>query len=216
MKKCIHFIILIAVYVGLKMVFDCIPVKAGSLLLLYVKKAALASSIISAALFYIYKDKISFKSLHIATPHWARYVLIGLGTYLLVIPVLMVTTMAGRYLLSLFSSGAGGVTRVPSFTSPTRSMLYALYAITVTPFVQELFFRGAVYTSLRGKIGVWPALLVSALLFSLLHFKLIWILPYFFLGIFFGYLYEKTGSLLTPIAAHAMNNVVALFFYFLF
>lgn len=45
------------------MVFDCIPVKAGSLLLLYVKKAALASCIISSALFYLYKDKISFKSL---------------------------------------------------------------------------------------------------------------------------------------------------------
>lgn len=55
----------------------------------------------------------------------------------------------------------------------------------------------------------WPALLVASAVFSVIHFSVVpWqgLISLFVLGLVFGYVYERTGSLLTPILAHAVFN----------
>jgi sodium transport system permease protein len=72
---------------------------------------------------------------------------------------------------------------------------------------EELFFRGFVLTGLR-KLGMWPAVVTSGLLFGIAHSSIYRILPTLFLGIVFGYLVWKTGSVVCSIVAHALNNGV--------
>lgn len=84
-------------------------------------------------------------------------------------------------------------------------------AVFLAPLVEELAFRGVFQTSLLRLFGErrWPALLLAAAVFSIIHYAVVpWqaLFPLFILGLVFGYLYERTGSLLTPILAHAVYN----------
>jgi sodium transport system permease protein len=80
--------------------------------------------------------------------------------------------------------------------------------IGVTPAIcEELFFRGFVLSGLR-RLGIVPALLVSALLFGLAHSSIYRLLPTAFLGLLLGYAVWRTGSVTCSIIAHALNNAL--------
>lgn len=76
----------------------------------------------------------------------------------------------------------------------------------VTPAVcEELFFRGLVMGGFR-KLGFWPALLTSSLLFAVAHSSIYRLLPTFILGMVLGFAAWRTRSLFTSILIHAINN----------
>jgi hypothetical protein len=80
----------------------------------------------------------------------------------------------------------------------------------VAPVVEEIFFRGFVFTGLRGKWG-WPtAALASAGLFALAHVLPTSFLPIFILGLIFAWLYQVSGSIWPAILMHMLTNSVAL------
>ena len=80
----------------------------------------------------------------------------------------------------------------------------------VAPFVEEVFFRGFVFTGLRGKWGWKKAALASAGLFALAHVVPTSILPIFILGLIFAALYQVSGSIWPGILMHMLTNTVAL------
>lgn len=84
------------------------------------------------------------------------------------------------------------------------------FVAAVTPAVcEELFFRGLVLSGLR-PFGKWPAIVISALLFGIAHASIYRLLPTFLLGILFGVLVWRSGSIVTSIVAHAINNGLLL------
>jgi uncharacterized protein len=81
----------------------------------------------------------------------------------------------------------------------------------VAPVVEEIFFRGFVFTGLRQHWG-WPkAALASAGLFALAHLLPTSILPIFILGLIFALLYQVSGSIWPAILMHMLTNSAALF-----
>ncbi len=84
-----------------------------------------------------------------------------------------------------------------------------LAVIAVTPAIcEELFFRGVVMSGLR-RLGQWPAIGISSLLFAVAHASIYRLLPTFVLGVLLGFLVWKTGSILTGMVVHALNNGIA-------
>jgi len=79
----------------------------------------------------------------------------------------------------------------------------------VAPMAEEFFFRGFMFTALRGVLGLWPAALITGFVFGLIHFKLEFLAPLAVLGVALCLLYAKTGSLLPCIALHSLNNSLA-------
>jgi sodium transport system permease protein len=78
--------------------------------------------------------------------------------------------------------------------------------VGITPAIcEELFFRGFVLSGLR-RLGILPAVLVSALLFGLAHASIYRLLPTAFLGVLFAYAVWRSGSVGCSIVAHALNN----------
>ncbi len=76
----------------------------------------------------------------------------------------------------------------------------------VTPAIcEELFFRGLVFSGLR-RLGAWPAVLLSALLFGLAHASIYRLLPTFILGVLLGVLRWRSGSVVPGMVMHALNN----------
>ena len=80
----------------------------------------------------------------------------------------------------------------------------------LAPFCEEFIFRGIVYRGLATRIPDWGAAMGSSLLFSVLHMELKFMLPIFVMGLLMCWAYRKSGSLLAPVAIHALNNLIAL------
>jgi membrane protease YdiL (CAAX protease family) len=81
----------------------------------------------------------------------------------------------------------------------------------IAPFVEEIFFRGFVFTGLRGRWGWSRAALASAGLFALVHLIPTSILPIFILGLIFAYLFQVSGSIWPAVLMHMLTNSAALF-----
>lgn len=85
----------------------------------------------------------------------------------------------------------------------------AVIIVVVAPLFEEIFFRGFLYRILRGRLGLWPALVIGGSLFGAVHLAsggplaVALIAP---LGFLLCLIYERSGSLYPCIALHALNN----------
>jgi membrane protease YdiL (CAAX protease family) len=90
--------------------------------------------------------------------------------------------------------------------------LLAILAVVAAPVVEETYFRGWIFTSLRAHWGRWPAMVITALLFGLAHYESthLYALAVFPLGLVLAALRERTGSAGTSMLFHAANNLIAV------
>jgi membrane protease YdiL (CAAX protease family) len=99
-------------------------------------------------------------------------------------------------------------------TNENTSLLLLSAALTcvVAPICEEFLFRGFIFTSLRNWHGVWPAAIISGVLFGAVHAgsaPAVDLVPLAGLGFGLCLLYRATGSLYPCIAAHSLNNSLA-------
>ncbi len=127
------------------------------------------------------------------------------------VPLLVLFAYCILPLISLINLGSmllGGENAAASLTGTiSRLPLWlSLLCISVLPgVVEEFIFRGLLYGTYR-KRGTWRAILVSALLFGLMHMNLNQFCYAFVMGVIFALLYEATGSLTAPMLVHAVYN----------
>jgi membrane protease YdiL (CAAX protease family) len=93
----------------------------------------------------------------------------------------------------------------------TGTKLLLLLVVNVqAPVMEELIMRGFFLEGLRHtKVGLKGAVLLSAFVWAILHvqYDLYGIGSIFVLGIVYGFVRIRTGSILPVIAMHALNNV---------
>lgn len=87
-------------------------------------------------------------------------------------------------------------------------LLPPLLSYTIlAPLFEELVFRGVLYSTLRRYWNAPIAMVVSALIFSLAHgYGTFGLITIFWSGLLWAWAYEKTGSILPGMVAHALNN----------
>jgi uncharacterized protein len=75
---------------------------------------------------------------------------------------------------------------------------------------EELFFRGYMQTRLGEAWGATRAVVVTAACFGLLHLDLsgVHMALAFAMGLYLGFIVERTGSVLPAIVCHVVNNIV--------
>lgn len=84
-------------------------------------------------------------------------------------------------------------------------MEYVLFA----PIFEELAFRGLLFGILRRRYRWGPAAVISAGIFAIAHgYGLVGFVSVFWSGLLWAWIYEKTGSLVPSMAAHAINNLL--------
>ncbi len=77
----------------------------------------------------------------------------------------------------------------------------------ITGISEELIFRGVLLTKIReASNNKHYAVLVSGLIFAIIHLQPLVLLPMFFLGIVLGYIYTETKNLSYAIMFHALFN----------
>lgn len=95
--------------------------------------------------------------------------------------------------------------------------------VILPPLIEEILFRGFLYTGLRSRLTIVWATLITSVLFAIPHLfasseGLLWIaaIDTFLLSIAMCYLRERTGNLWAPIVLHALKNGTAFLFVFVF
>jgi membrane protease YdiL (CAAX protease family) len=143
----------------------------------------------------------------------------GVAAGLLLYPV--VTIGVGSIVVYVFDLVSKSTVEAPNqLTSGLSSEGVALavtYGLIVAPVVEEFFFRGILFRSIRDRRGFWPAAFGSAVVFGIVHWvpaptRDAFILPIVmtFTGLGLAYVYERRGNLVANIATHVTFNVIGL------
>lgn len=98
-----------------------------------------------------------------------------------------------------------------SFRDSPHILMNILLLAIIPAVGEELFFRGVlqkIFVSWTRKN--WIGILITAAIFSAIHFQFLTFLPRFFMGIMLGYLLVWSKNLWIPIIAHFLHNFVSI------
>ena len=90
-----------------------------------------------------------------------------------------------------------------------------VFAVLEAPLLEEILFRGVVFRGLAKAMPAWAAMAASGFVFALIHVNAVTLLPLWFLGAAFAWLYWRTGSILAPITTHCLFNMANVVLVFL-
>ncbi|SDY25583.1 hypothetical protein SAMN05421736_101788 [Evansella caseinilytica] len=84
-------------------------------------------------------------------------------------------------------------------------------AAIISPAYEEIFYRGFLYKWLRMKWGVGTGVLISSVIFTVVHIPTYNTLPINFIsGAVWAWTYEKSGSILPGMIIHGIYNGIAV------
>ena len=125
--------------------------------------------------------------------------------------VSIVFIFTAMYVLNLLIEQVGiPNTLEDTFLDMSRNPLGVISMALLAPILEEFLFRGAIqgYLLTNGN-KPWVAITIASLIFGVVHMNPAQIPFAFLLGMMFGWLYYRTGSLLPGIVGHILNNSIA-------
>jgi membrane protease YdiL (CAAX protease family) len=94
--------------------------------------------------------------------------------------------------------------------STPRRIAVCLAIAVVGPFVEEVFYRGAIFRPLRRGSSAWSAIVVTSMLFALVHVEWQRMIPIGLLGMMLALFRASSGSLVPGFIMHATFNGISL------
>lgn len=85
---------------------------------------------------------------------------------------------------------------------------YILFSTIISPIIEELVYRDYLYKEINKVAGFGISIVLSSLVFGLMHFEPRQYIYTFFMGILFAYIYHKMGCV-ASILAHISFNMTA-------
>ena len=96
------------------------------------------------------------------------------------------------------------------FDGLTHTFLGAFTISVLAPLLEEVMFRGAIQGYMMRRMrSPWAAIIAAALVFGIFHMNPVQIVYATLLGVVFGWIYYRTGSLMSVIVGHVLNNTIA-------
>lgn len=128
---------------------------------------------------------------------------------------LTLLAMLGMCFLSSALNFITEICKVPDllqsqFEGLMTNPLGILAVCIIGPVAEEVIFRRGIMGSLM-ESDKWRkyALVISAAVFGIIHFNPIQVVCAFAMGLFLGWLYQRTHSIVLPIICHILNNTVS-------
>ena len=147
---------------------------------------------------------------------FSRLVALGLSCYL----IFLINQAAGSVFYQLYEGGQVNKQFIGALFSfahefPPRSNGWL---VSLPSILEELVFRGVILTMFLNRYSSAKAIVFSAITFGLIHLlnlagdkDTVWVLSQvfwsFIIGLFYGYLFFRTGSLLPVIMVHYLGNL---------
>ncbi|MGK7906420.1 MAG: lysostaphin resistance A-like protein [Synechococcus sp.] len=135
-----------------------------------------------------------------------KWPLWGVSGYLAALPMVV---LAGALAQKLLPQSGGGNPILPIILNSQGWLPGAIFLLVVSvmaPIFEETLFRGFVLPSLTKVMPVWGAILLTAVLFAIVHLNVSDLLPLTVLGIVLGTVYSRSRNLLAPMLLHSCWN----------
>ena len=140
----------------------------------------------------------------IAPKVWQYAIIIGLAIAVCVGLNFILLTMQVSFPNLRYS----GIASTAIFSAPFWFQMLGFGIITSV--AEEYLFRGLIFKRYRETVGFVRAMIMSSLVFAIVHSNLIQFIYAFALGALCAYVYEKFGTLKAPIAMHVVANLTAI------
>ena len=98
----------------------------------------------------------------------------------------------------------------PKPVSNSNSLLLFISSAIIGPIYEEILFRHILLNKLKKFNSPTKSIIISTLIFSLLHLNPIKIIYAFILGLFLNIIYHKTNNLISSILIHISANSISL------
>lgn len=134
----------------------------------------------------------------------------GVKMALIVSGMTIATAFAAEPISSLLPEMPEWFEQIMSGLTGGNFILSFICVSIFAPLFEEWLCRGVVLRGLLTTMRPASAIAVSAAFFAVLHMNPWQALPAFLLGVVFGYVYYKTGSLKLTMLMHFVNNTMAL------
>jgi len=83
-----------------------------------------------------------------------------------------------------------------------------IMVVLAAPVLEELIFRGIILDGFLKRYSPWKAIIISSILFGIVHFNPWQFVSAALLGVFIGWIYTKTHNLLLAMFIHFVNNLI--------
>lgn len=105
--------------------------------------------------------------------------------------------------------------KIYSELGSTWKIIFLIDFCLLGPITEELFARGLVYRLLKNRYSILWAVVISSVVFQILHgfsIDTLLNLRILLVSLIFTYVYEKTGTIWSSIITHSLNNIFWLVF----
>ncbi|MBO0992638.1 CPBP family intramembrane glutamic endopeptidase [Bacillus sp. SD088] len=130
-----------------------------------------------------------------------------------IIILLSATLMAGAIIFVVLTSFIGNSWENSKTDAMQKNVTFFtvfigfISAAVISPIYEEIFYRGFLYRWLRTRLGFIGGILLSSLIFTVIHIPTYNVMPVnFFSGIIFALAYERTNSIWPAIIIHGGTN----------
>ena len=156
----------------------------------------------------------AFRTAGVSRP-WLAGALFGLAVgvvnfFALVVPLQILSqALAPKALIEMFD-----VSGIFKQQTPVELFGVVTGVCLAAPFCEEFFFRGLMQRGAVSTLGTRRALIVTAVVFSAFHLDPVGFLARAELGLVFGILAIRSGSIWPGVFAHLANNSISVAIYF--
>ncbi len=191
------------------------------------------SVLLYAVITFLFVKKVYWKEIRIQKPNNLKYILMCL-------PILIFLILFFYYIQyialkfdesNFFVALANQQLKYGVINNENKWLYFPLTVIgfSIIPLSEDLFFRGLILTAFENisKRKNHAANIIQAVLFALVHIAYFWtikinyllIIPLFIwvllAGIIYGWLTQKTNSIISSMIAHGINDVITMIIVYL-
>ena len=168
----------------------------------------IVAQVIGTAIFlpiYLHVRKTAFPKVT-KKCHWSVYI----WSILFLIGVSTISAFFIDLLSRLWTPADGGIEAVTEMIFSGSLWATVISTVIMAPIMEELMIRGLSLNKLLSGSKKWTAIIVSSIVFGVIHMNLLQGLNAFVLGIVLALVYYKTRSLITCMLCHAANNLLSV------
>jgi membrane protease YdiL (CAAX protease family) len=132
------------------------------------------------------------------------------AAWIICIAALIGTGLNNLILMSPLAEVSAGFAQASSSFYGSTLVLELISSALLTPVLEELVYRGIIFARLKRMLGFVPAMLLSALIFAIMHFNLVQFVYALLFGMVLVVFMEKTGHLYGAMLGHITANALAV------
>jgi membrane protease YdiL (CAAX protease family) len=132
------------------------------------------------------------------------------AAWIVCIAALIGTGLNNLILMSPLAEASAGFAQASSSFYGSTLVLELISSALLTPVLEELVYRGIIFGRLKRMLGFVPAMLLSALIFAIMHFNLVQFVYALLFGMVLVVFMEKTGHLYGAMLGHITANALAV------